>query len=361
MARRVAGPTIYDVALGAGVSANTVSRALNGKSGVSKETRARIRAVAHEMGYYPHLGARSLRVKREGLIGLTLPSPLDRVPLSEAFFLSVFSTLYRLFGARGERLCFDMHPYVDPREEDYGRSLWQGLYSACIVAGPLASDDQTIHKIHASGVPYVAFGRLDRLPEVSSAAVDYEAGAYLGTRRLLERGHTRVALLKALEGYQPGVERERGYRRALAEAGINPDPALVHAVGFGARDVAHGVHSLLKEPGVTALLDTSGAEDGEGLREGARRAGRTPGDDFEVVCWTYHSRGVVLEEAAAHLWLPAREAASEGLEALADWYFGRREGPVRVIYPPTMMDTAELLADGADTIDRPQRLFNPML
>ena len=354
-------PTIYDIAIEAGVTANTVSRALNGKSGVSDRTRTKILSIAKEVGYHTNIGARSLRVKEEGFIGLTLPAPVDVVPLSEPFFMFIFGELFRHFGVLGERLCFDLNPHVSNEMSDYGRSLWQKLYAACIIAGPLATTDTTIKKIHQSGIPYVAFGRLDSFPDCSCATVDYEEGAYIGTKYLIERGHKRIALLKALTGYQPAVERRRGYIRALEEANIPVDESLIHSVTFENQEVANSVHGLLKDHSVTALLESSGTEDGPSIIEGSRRAGRVVGKDFDVICWTYSPDKMVLAEACAHLWLPAREAAAEGVRLLADWYFQKRSDPINIVYNPTMIETTELLSRGAERVDYSKRLFDSII
>jgi len=353
-------PTIYDIARVAGVSANTVSRAINGKPGVKDTTRARILAIAQEIDYHPNIGARSLRVGREGVIGLTMPAPVDIVPISQALFTFIFAELYRIFGSRGERICFDLNPFNASPEADYGRSLWQKLYSACVVAGPCAVDDRVIPRIHRSGIPYVALSRSDSLPECSSATVDLEAGAFESTKLMIDRGHSRVAMLKAFSGYQPGVERRRGYARALDAAGIAIDESLVRSVTFHTRDVANAVHRLLKDSTVTALVDASGVEDGSCILEGARRAGRVPGKDFEIVTWTYSSRAVIIEEACMHLWLPVREATAEGLELLGDWYFEKRDGPIHVLYPPTMLDTKDLISTADGKATRPDRLFDAL-
>ncbi|NIA14520.1 MAG: LacI family DNA-binding transcriptional regulator [Nitrospiraceae bacterium] len=330
--------TIYDIARHAGVSAKTVSRVINGKSGVGQETRERILALIKQVGYYPHLGARSLRGRRQGCIGLVLSEPLDVVPLSRELLLWLFQELYLVFGSKGERICFDLNPYSESPNGDYGRSVWDKLFTACVVVGPLLLEDTTVRRIHDTGLPYVSLGRLDSFPECCSAAVDYEEGTYLSTKFLVERGHKRIAMLKALSGFQPGLERRRGYLRALEEAGIEPDERLIRSVTFGARNIANVVHRLLVDDSVTALVDCSGTEDAANLREGARRAGRVPGDDFEVVVWTYSSTSPVLREACAHLWLPVREATAEGIELLSDWFYGKRDEPFQVLYRPVIRD-----------------------
>ncbi len=328
--------TIHDIARETGVSAKTVSRVLNHKNGVGPELRTRILRLMEEVGYQPHIGARSLRSHQNACIGVTVPAPAEEVPVSQGFLIWLFTYLYDTFGSRGEFLSFDLNPFATEEGYDYGRGIWQQLFKACVIAGPLRADDQVIGRIHKSGVPYLALGRLDSLPECSSATVDYEEGARLSAEFLIGRGHRRIAMLGGFAGFQPGVERMRGHRRALENAGIDYDTELVRFVGFDNEGFAAGVQELLANPMVTALVDASGTENGQGLREGARRAGRVVGRDFELVEWTYANNAAVVHEAAAHLWLPVRESAAQGIEQLADWLSGHREGPIKVLNAPVL-------------------------
>lgn len=328
--------TIHDIARETGVSAKTVSRVLNHKNGVGPEVRARIIHLMEEVGYQPHIGARSLRSRRNACIGVVLPSPPEEVPLSQGFLLWLFTLLYNTFGSRGEFLGFDLNPFGSGEGYDYGRGVWQQLFKACVIAGPMRVDDHVIARIHQSGIPYLTLGRLDSLPECSGATVDYEEGARLSVEFLVRRGHRRIAMLGSFAGFQPGVERMRGYRRALEDAGIPFDPTLTRFVGFETGGVAAGVRELLADPAVTALVDASGTENGLALHEGARRAGRVIGRDFDLVAWTYVNDAVVAHEAAAHLWLPAREAAAQGIGQLAEWLGGRRAGPIKVLHTPVL-------------------------
>lgn len=344
--------TIHDIARQAGVSAKTVSRVLNDKSGVSPATRDRVRRLIEELRYHPHMGAQSLRGARRGCVGVTFAAPLDEVPLSQEFFLWLFGHLYRLFGAKGERLCVDQNPRNSHLCADYGRSVWDKLFSTCVVVGPLPLGDETIRRIHATGIPYVALGRLDDFPECNYATADYEEGARMATSFLVSRGHKRIALLQALSKYQPGLDRLRGYRRALEEAGLPFDERLVRPVSFDLQDIADQAYRLLADGSATGLVDASGTESAEGLRHAARRAGMTTGSDFEVVVWTYEDQVAILPEASAHIWLPVREAAAEGLELLAAWHTGQQQGPIHVLYPPTLFTEMPVI-DGPV----PRRLF----
>jgi len=344
--------TIYDIARKAGVSAKTVSKVLNQKDGVADETRARILAIMDEVGYHPHIGARSLRGGGAACIGVTLPVSLEVVPISEEVLLWIFGRLLHLFGSRGEYICFDINPSGHAPNGDYARGLWQQLYRGCVVAGPLPLDDTTARRIHDWGMPYLVLSRLDGCPELSCATVDFEQGAYESTRFLIERGHRRIAMLKAFSGFQPGAERRRGYLRALEEAGIEPDESLIRAVAFDAQDMTRCVHRLLLDRDVTALIDCSVTEDGAALRNGARRAGRTPGKDIEVLTWSYREDEAVLPEACAQLWLPQYDAVGEGFDELAAWFHGESEGPIHIVYRPTLLEKVP-----ETEIARPRRLF----
>lgn len=332
-------PTIYDVAEIAGVSANTVSRVLNEKNGVSDLTRERIRQIIRDVGYHPNIGARALRGGRPACIGVIQSARNEDVPISHPFIQWLFGEMNRVFGIHGERICFDMHPCAGRSGGDYARSIWENLFSACVLLSPLKIGDKIIPRIHRSGVPYLSLGRLDSFPECSCATADYELGAYMSTKYLIDRGHRSIAMLRAFHHYQPGVDRQRGYLRALEEANIAPDERLMQSVSFTVTDNANIVHRLLVDGKVTALVDCSATEDAWSIREGARRAGRIPGKDFEIVVWTYSTDSTVLHEACAHLWLPVREAAAEGLELLAAWHRGERKEPINLQYAPAMFES----------------------
>lgn len=336
--------TIHDIARAAGVSAKTVSRVVNGETGVGPETRARIARIIEEVGYQPHTGARSMRSVPRDCVGVAVPARVDEVPLSQSLTLWLFSELYRIFGARGDFICFDLNPYAvcgshTGGVSDYARGLWQQRYAACILVGPLRTTDTTVVRIKNSGHPYVALSRTDCLAEASYATVDYEQAAYDSVKFLIGRGHRRIAMLQGFVGYNPGEERRRGFLRALTDAGLEPDESLLRPVSFAARNTCEVVHNILVDPSVTALIDASGAEDARSIREGARRAGRAVGKDFELIPWTYTADAVVLSEASAHVWLPVREAAIEGFEHFADWLRGDREGPVQVLHAPRIHST----------------------
>jgi LacI family transcriptional regulator len=344
--------TIHDIARELGVSARTVSRVLNEKPGVSPETRARVETYIADVGFQPHSGARSLRKARDDCIGVLLPAPPDEVRLHEQLLYWLFSELYRVFAPQGAFISFDLNPPLNHTgRPEYARGVWQHRYGACVLAGPLAIGDSTICRLHETGLPYLALGRLDSLPQCSCATVDYVEAAVESVAYLVKRGHRRIAMLSGFEGYQPGRERLQGYLRGHAVCGLPVDENLYRTVPFEKDALINTAHRLLLDKSVTAVIDCCGWEDAQGLREGLERAGRRAGEDTDLIVWTYTRHAVVMAEAVAHMWIPVQAAASEGLELLADWLYGRRAGPFQRIYRPVIYEP-----EGRE-ITRPRPLF----
>ncbi len=331
--------TIRDIADASGVSPKTVSFVLNGKEGVAERTRRRVLKVVGELEYRPHMGARALRGRVARSIGVIFPTPAKIAPLSRSLLVWLYDELISIFGSRGYYVTFDMATHASGSNGDYARGVWEHAFGPCFLAGPLALDDTVVQRLHERGIPYVGVNRLESFPECSAATVDYEQAAYLSTKYLIDKGHTRIGMLKAFRGYQSGLERRRGYERALDEAGIARDNSLIRSATFEAHTAVNDVHWLLRDSSVTALIDCSSMEDPAVMREGARRAGRRLGKDIETVVWTYRYETMVLPEASAHMCLPLRQASAEGLEQLADWIEGKRQGPINIVYQPTLFET----------------------
>lgn len=71
--------TIDGIAERLGLSSAAVSYALNGQPGVSDATRARVLALAVELGWQPNASARSLSRSKADAIGLALARPAEDV------------------------------------------------------------------------------------------------------------------------------------------------------------------------------------------------------------------------------------------------------------------------------------------
>ncbi|MGB3733139.1 LacI family DNA-binding transcriptional regulator [Microbacterium sp.] len=220
--RRTGHVTLQSIAERANVHVSTVSRALDSNPArpVSVETVARIRAIADELGFEPNPWARSLRTHRTRTIGLVIPRLVDNV------IATVFESAESAAEARGYQ-AITVSSGDDPERFDNAtqRLLDRRVDGFLIAAARL--DDPTIDRLADRGVPFVLLNR------GSSDHVwfhaDDELGAYLATRHLLDRGHRRIAHVGGVMNTSTGVDRQRGYVRAMKSAGLPADDALILA------------------------------------------------------------------------------------------------------------------------------------
>lgn len=236
MTRRV---TIHDVAAAAGVSVATVSKAVNGRYGVSPETVGRVLDAVRALGYESSLVASSMRSRRTGVIGVLVA---DIEPFSAEILKGVGGAL--------SDTGYDLLAYTGAKRDGEGwerRSLSRlsgTLIDAAILVTP------TIVNV-AAEVPIVAIdphtGRAD-LPTVES---DSFHGAQLATRYLIELGHTRIGFIAGRPDLRSSVLRDAGYRSALLEAGIRFEPGLVGVGRYeedASRQLAHELLSQVERP-----------------------------------------------------------------------------------------------------------------
>ncbi|MBU1175443.1 MAG: LacI family DNA-binding transcriptional regulator [Alphaproteobacteria bacterium] len=219
--------TIYDVAKEAGVSPKTVSRVLNDDAPVNVATRAKVETAIVKLGFVRSHAARSMRSQRSGLIGIitgaisTSPGAGEPAGLPD---IHIVQGAQRIFAQENlTTLISDTGGHLD-RVPELVRTLLEHR-----VEGLLYVAD------HHQQVAFPAAGARNRLVLVncyddeSTPCVlpDDESGQYHLAKGLIERGHTRIGYLTLAERQRAQPLRLAGYRRALAEAGIAFDPALV--------------------------------------------------------------------------------------------------------------------------------------
>lgn len=208
--------TIHDVAKAAGVSVSTVSKAVNGRYGIADATVQRVLDAVKLLGYESSLVASSMRARRTGVIGVLLA---DFEPFSAEILkgvgTAVHDTAFDLLAYSGSHLGAG-----DGWERRSLSRLSGTLIDAAIMVTPTVVSAGT-------EIPVVAIdphtGRAD-LPTVES---DSFGGALAATRHLIELGHRRIGFLAGRPDLRSAGLRDAGYRRALSDAGIPLDPALV--------------------------------------------------------------------------------------------------------------------------------------
>jgi len=233
--------TIKDVAQHAQVSVTTVSHVVNQTRFVSEQARARVQAAIEALKFVPSALARSLRNNCTQTIGMMIPN------CSNPYFAEIVRGIEDTCFEAGFNVILcnsDDNPH---KQAQYIRVLHEKQVDGLIVLSS-GGDDELGSLLRAVDVPKVLVDReVDELA-VDLVEVNHEVGGYLAMHHLLGLGHRRVACITGPLTLSSALQRQRGSRRALGEAGLAADPPCEIAADFTSQGGYAAMQRLLLLP-----------------------------------------------------------------------------------------------------------------
>ncbi len=217
---------LRELSLLLGLSQTTVSRALNGFPEVSAETRARVKAAAELHGYRPSAAARRLATGQSGTLGVVFPR--ERNLLVDLRFTEFLGSAVEQAAEEGYDVTLAMSSGQQNEEGVYRRAVRSARVDAMILSSPFVADPR-LQLLRELDMPYILHGRTQSAEPYPHLDID-NAGAFEKAAALLcDFGHKRIALLNGDPRLNFALDRENGYRRALAAHGISPDRAIIRS------------------------------------------------------------------------------------------------------------------------------------
>ena len=205
--------TLADVALAAGVSPITVSRALRGERAVDPALVERVQAAALSLGYVPDPAARALASQRSSHVTVLIPM------LSNTLFVDLFEAVQRGLRPAGYQVLMGVTHYDSDEEEQLLREQLLQRPAGLLVTG-LARSDAARALITQSGVPCVHLMEMSAEPGVYSVGFSQTDAAADLTRHLLARGYRRIAFV-AVQLDARTLQRMKGWRQVMQAAGLH--------------------------------------------------------------------------------------------------------------------------------------------
>ena len=315
------------------MSFQTAGKVLNGKGSVSPQTRERILEAARGLGYVPNALARSLVTRSTCTIGIVASD------LSDAVLARFVVGAEREARRRGHGVLIGSIDGAGTDAERYLRMLLERRVDGILTAAPQMERDARIGELLRGPVPAVS---IHRVPGggVSLVGSDHVETALLATRHLLGLGHRRIATVTGSDGRQVTSLRLAGYEKAMKDAGVGFDPALVEVGHWEAGGAYEATLRLLdREPGITAVYaqnDTMAL----GVLSALHERGLGVPDDCAVV-------GCDDVPIAAHtipplttVHVPFFETGETAVRLLLDLIAGEEAGPRRVLLPVRLVRRA---------------------
>jgi len=303
-------PTIRQIADQAGVSIATVSRVLNGRGDVADETRDNVSRVIRENGYTANRSARGLSAGRTGFVGVVVPL------VYPAYFSGI------LDGAAEALFERDLQIVLSPTRQEHDREVsvldrLHGMTDGSLIILPEESSEELEWHLD-NGFRFVVIDPLMRLNErIPSVSAANTSGADQAMRHLLDLGHRRIAQIAGPSGWLATEDRRRGYRAALATAGILPDPTLevesIPEIDPG-RDAAA---SLLALPDPPTAIFAFNDDTAIGAIQAARARGLRVPEDLSVVGFDDVEHATIVAPALTTVRQPLQEMGRTAVSLLS--------------------------------------------
>ncbi|NMA84043.1 MAG: LacI family transcriptional regulator [Epulopiscium sp.] len=229
---------IQDVAKAAGVSVATVSRVLNDQSSVAPATREKVQKVIQDLGYERNLLGRNLRRSETKMILVLLQN------LSNPFYSKVVQGMEDVGHQNGYNVMVCNTDLDEQREKLYLDLLKSKLVDGVIFTAPTLSG-AALSEV-AKHYPIVQCSEYKEKAQASRVSIDNVEAGYCATRHLIELGHTKIGMISGKNRLPSAIDREKGYKKALKEAGITFRSEWIQNESYGFQGGFRGTKRLLK-------------------------------------------------------------------------------------------------------------------
>jgi len=263
--------TIAYIAESAGVSVPTVSKVINGRSGVSADTRARVEELINRHGYHKPSAANRSNVvelvfrELESMWAVEIIRGVERVARKHRAGVMVSE--------------FGLHDSTAPASWD--DTVARRPHCVLSVAQLSAAERD---ELKAKGIPFVVFDPTGELPDdVPFVGATNWTGGRSAARHLVDLGHRRIAMISGPDDVLFCRARQDGYRAALAAAGLSAEPDLLVHADLTREDGCAAAAGLLARPDRPTAIFASNDLQALGIYQAAREAGLRIPDDLSVV------------------------------------------------------------------------------
>jgi len=265
-----------EIAARAGVSISTVSRVLNGVTGISETLQQRVLSAAAELGYQGIADTIQRKVQ-----SVTLLTDLPLEPLLDPFHADILSGVEAECRRQGIHMSYAATSAGSTSSTFVLERIKQNRVGGIILLS--VDDSLLIEQCIALGVPIVLINAEHPGLPIDTFLPDNQFGPLLAMRHLIEQGHRRILHLTHIVR-RTIQRRHEAYRAALEEAGIPYDPALVVDTNISAEGGYEVTKRILAENKLdfTAIFCANDIT-AIGVLRAMQEAGRSVPEDVSVV------------------------------------------------------------------------------
>ncbi|WP_251861722.1 LacI family DNA-binding transcriptional regulator [Clostridium sp. Marseille-Q2269] len=217
--------TIKDVAKEANVSPSTVSRVLSNHPRISDETKEKVYKIIEKLKYKPNAIARGLVNNKTRILGVVLPEEAENL-LSNPFFIQAMKGISSYAEKKEYYITYAFSNNKESEKKHIRDLTSSGLIEGILLLRP-KENDENIKYLKDINFPFVIMGRLKDTEGILWVDNDNFKVMYKIVSKLINKGHTKIALIGAEKDLNMCKHREMGYRVALEMNGISFNKKLI--------------------------------------------------------------------------------------------------------------------------------------
>lgn len=274
--------TLKHIARELEVSISTVSKALKNSEEISRETKEKIQAFAKLYNYKPNNIAISLKNKRTKNIGVVIPDIVHH------FFTTVVRGIEKYANRKGYNVIVCLSDESFDKEVINMELLANGSIDGFIMSLSTGTekngDYNHLREVTDQGIPLVLFDRVTNEIECDKVIIDDQLGGYLATKKLIDEGRKKIALLTTNDYFSVSRNRNEGYKKALIDAGLKVDEKYILRLPYMDID-EEAISDFFDNIEVDAVLSVNEIFGIHGMRLLQKRGFKIP-EDISIIGFT---------------------------------------------------------------------------
>lgn len=272
------GITMADIAKAAGASVATVGRVIHNNGYVSQKARERIEKAITELGYVPNQSARILKNQKSGIIGsLVVQNP-------NSLYYRINDSIQNAARDTGFEL---LTVEAQPQRRNEGELIknFIGLHvDGLVITSDLFVTDEQFAQLRQAKIPVVAVERGYLEQGVDSLLVMDKEACLDATKRIIQKGHARIAFLGMVPIHEVERLRLAGYLAALKEAGLPESQELIYLLpDYSAEEARRAAQELFAMPSPPTAVFCAADTLAAGVLQAAYARGMRVPEDLSVV------------------------------------------------------------------------------
>lgn len=327
------GVTMEDVAREAGVSINTVSRALNNKPDINDQTKERILRIADHLGYRPNRLAQGLRAEKTGTLGLIVAD------IANPFFSTLVKGVEATAKERGYTLLVKDSDETYEKEEEAIHTMIAEQVDGLLIS-PVQTQKGSIKELMSASLPFVLLGRYFPDMDVDYVVTDDVQGGYKATNHLFNQGYERVALLNGPVHVSSAKARLQGYRKAYRESDLSLQDDLIFEGAVTLEDGYNYMTNLLDQREVVDAVFVYSDLVGFGVYQKLLEVGLKIPEDIAIVGYDDTPLTGCLEVPFTTVRIPKKKLGSKALQCLVNKIDNDEQSTVQDKLDVTLVDRA---------------------